>query len=282
VLLGRTATDNHVESGVAAALNDVGPESVTGISIVTPEGATIELSPDDGGWSANGYPADSTAIQSIWGGLEEASVESVVATNPANHARMGVGADSTWTVGFERDDGSTTILIGDTGPSFSTAYVRLPDEDAVVLVDGGMRGALARPLDRWRDRTIFTVDTSRVARIRVERGVGETVLERGPEGWTAGGEPARESTVQNLLGEAARFVASGFMDEETPRFEGNERHTVLEAADGTVLAEVRFYGNGTTQHAVVPANQSVFEIQNWKVDRLTPTRTLALPADPGG
>jgi len=282
LVLGGTGGTPAAESGVPEALAAVDAASLSSISIVTPRGDTIDLVRTGGRWSANGYPADTAAIARVRGALEEASVGSVVATNPDNHARMGVGADSTWTVAMEGGGATTTFLIGDTGPSFSTAYVRVVDEDPVVLVEGGLRGALARPLNDWRDRTIFRVDTARVTRIRVERDPGGTVIERGEDGWTIDGESARETTVQNLLREAVRFAGSGFKDPDAPLFEGNERRTVLEDAEGAVLAEVRFLGNGTTQHATVPGSEMVFEVQNWKADRLTPTRALALPPDPGG
>jgi Domain of unknown function (DUF4340) len=270
-------------AGVSDVLQDLGPATVTGITIQGPTGETTLMASDGDAWTVNGYPADGEALSRVWGALSEVEVGSIVATNPANHARMGVSSDSAWTVAFTTATGAHTILIGKSGSVFSTAYLRLPDQDEVVLITGDLRESLARPPGDWRDKTILTVDTTRIARIVVDRDGGDrTMLLRGDSTWTVAGAPVRQRTITDFMSEVAKITASGFLDEGTDVFTGNDRVLRVEDPEGATLAQIRFVGNGTTQHALLPEGDVIFEIPNWRVERLTPTSAMAKEPDTGG
>ena len=262
-------------SGVAGALEGVESDSVTGVVITGPAGESITLAKDGLDWTANGYAADTSALRRLWNALDGTEVSNVVATNPANHARMGVSADSAWQVEISSTAGVVNLLIGKSGRSFNSTYVRLPDEDEVVLVQGDLRSSVTRREIDWKDKTILSVDTSMVARVIVERQ-GETAqLVRGDSTWSVNGDPAKSTAISNLLRELDRLVATGFKPVADTTFSGNERRVRVEGTDGTTLAEVRFLGDGTTQHAVTPEGVVTFEIPNWRVDRVAPTLAVS-------
>jgi len=96
------------------------------------------------------------------------------------------------------------------------------------------------------------------------------------------GDPARASTVDDLLRELSSITGSGFKPEDTERFFENPRMLRVEGEDGEVLVEVAFFGDGTTLHAIGPLEGATFEIPDWRVDRLTPTPTLAREPPSGG
>lgn len=286
-------------SGVEALLNGLDPSDLTGLVIRAPGGETTTLTRSDDSWKANGHPADPDAILRIWGILSEVEVGGVAAANPINHARMGVLSDSAWTVVFQTDSGDRTLLIGHAGRVFGSSYVRLPEEDEVVLTTGDLRSSLARSETAWRDKTIALVDTTRIARIIVERHDGErTTILRGEVEWTVDGVATRPRTIADFMTEVAQIVASGFKTNADETLEDNERLLRVEDSQGTVLAQLRFLGNGTTQHAIlVPSEGSgtvsadapgtipvsiTFEIPSWRVERLTPTRALLEELDSGG
>lgn len=271
----RKGSGGAAESGVAAALGGMESAGVTGVSISGPGGESITLAREGADWTANDYPADSIALSRLWEALDGAEVGDVVATNPANHARMGVSSDSTWRLELRSAAGSAALLIGKTGRAYNSAYVRLPEEDEVVLAFGDLRSSVTRRENDWKDKTIVSVDTARVARVVVERQGETAALVRGDSAWTVNGDPAKSSSITNLLRELHRLVANGFKADSDTVFTGNERQLRVEDGEGALLAEVRFLGDGTTQHALVPNGTVTFEIPNWRVDRVAPTAAVA-------
>lgn len=283
--MGMAGGGSSFSAGVERVLEGLDPSTVTGFIIRSPTGesTTVTQATDASqvadAWEANGYPADRDAILRVWGALAELEVGGVVAMNPINHTRMGVSDTTAWTVVFQTTSGDRTVLVGKAGRSFATAYARLPEEDEVVLTSGDLRASLARPEADWRDKTIVVVDTTLIARIIVERDDGDrTTIQRDPDGWTVEGEAARPSAISAFMAEVARMTASGFKADSAESFENNERLLRVEDSRGEVLAQLRFLGNGTTQQAMVVGGSGsggvTFEIPNWRVERLTPTRTM--------
>ena len=132
------------DSGLAGVLGELDGEWLTRVELAGPE-ETIDLSKDGGVWTVNGFEADSAAIARFLRAVDEVEVGSVAATNPANHERMGVTAESAWTMTV---DGTTTVLLGNSGNRYRTFYARLPEADEVSLVEGDLRSAATRPLYR--------------------------------------------------------------------------------------------------------------------------------------
>ncbi|HSR43434.1 MAG TPA: DUF4340 domain-containing protein, partial [Longimicrobiales bacterium] len=170
---------------LARALEGLDQERVGRVVLAGPTD-TVALERADGSWTANGFETDSAAVARLWTALSEVEVGDLAAANPANHARLGVTADSAWSLGFHSGEGEelARILLGNRGPGMASAYARLPDDDEVFLLEGGLRGAAARETDHWRDKVIVQVDTSRVQRIDVSREGEAYALTRGDDGWT--------------------------------------------------------------------------------------------------
>ena len=162
LLQGGSGSGSIQASGrIAGFFDGMGPASVTEIRI-DHQGETGTLRSADAGWTANGYAGDEEAIDGLLSTLGGAVVGDLTATNPENHARMGVAADSAYTLTVVTGADERTLLVGKSGRRFGTAYVRLPDEDEVYLLDGDLRAQLGRDADAWRDRTIVAIDTALV------------------------------------------------------------------------------------------------------------------------
>ena len=267
--------------GVASALDGLDGSTVEAVQIDGPL-ANLSLVREGGAWTVNGFRADSSAVDRLWEALTDAEVGRVVATNPANHERMGVSADSAWTLSVTRAGGATsTVLIGKSGPTFPSAYARVADDDDVVVVSGDLRAAVARGVVQWRDKTVLQADTAAIARVVVEME-GETLaLERPEDVWMVDGEVAAAVAVGNLMSELNRLVASGFV-EDGPVAEGDLRRVTAFSGAGDLLLTVEISGTGSTRHARVPDNAVVFEIPVWRVDRFAPSRDTLLPAEDSG
>ena len=271
----------RADRDVAAALEGLDGSNVESVHIDGPL-ATLTLERSAGAWTVNGYPADSTAVERLWDALEGSEVAGVVATNPVNHDRLGVSADSAWTVELTRADGGTsTVLIGKSGPTYPSTYARLPDQDAVVVVSGDLRSAVARGLVAWRDKTVLRTDTAAVARIVIEADGGSHTLERPDSVWMVNGEVAAAVAVGNLVRELNRLVATGFVEDAPVAEENPARVTALNAA-GDTLSTVLLTGEESTRHARVPGNEVVFEIPSWRVERIAPNLEKLLPDEDRG
>lgn len=247
------------------------PDRVQELRFVQPDD-TIRLSRTDGVWSVNGHPADSARIARFWSDLAGARVTGPVARNPSNHPRLGVAADSaTRMVARTAEGEEVTLLVGESGPSRPSAYVRLPDRDPVHVVHADLRGAAAREADAWRDRTVVRVDTSRVRRLVLSRPEGDVTLDR-PDGlWVLDdGTPGDSAAVQGILGALAGLRATGFAPDTASLDAAGRTLVALDRAEDTLtvlsLAEMEPAG------ALLRARDdpTIYELTSYQVGRLFP------------
>jgi len=252
-------------------------EGVTqdGVDLVRLSGPSgdVTLSRVEGGWTADGFAADSATVQRLLSSLAEAEVGDLVAINPANHERMGVSADSAIVLELEATGRTRTVLVGNQGPRFETAYVRMPDEDEVYLLEGDLRVHLRRPLDDWRNKNIVRVDTSRVERLALERDGDRYVVIRGDSAWSFedGGE-VDQNRVRNVLAELRSVLAAGFLTEGDSLYGlAQAASAVAYADDGSVLAEVTLGAGEGERWARTPGDSIVYRISAFRAGRLVPT-----------
>ena len=267
---GGSATD---DSALAAAFEGMDGETLTRADLTGPRD-TIRLERTGDDWTVNGFQADSGAVARFLRALDEVTVGSVAATNPANHARLGVTTDSAWAV---TTDGGTTVLLGKPGNRFRTAYARLPDSDRVSLIEGDLRAAAARPLFDWRDKMILRADTAAISSIRVTR-YGETVTyERQDSSWTIGGgdagaddAEADATTVRNMLQELAGLRASGFAPQDADMPEESDRMVLALDGDGNEVAFLSLAEQEGNFLVSTPASPYIFQVPAFRADRIAP------------
>ena len=265
---------------LAGFFEGVTAEAVSEARILRPAD-TIALSRGGDGWRVNGFRADSGSVARFFQTLGDAEVGDLVATNPANHARMGVSADSARTLQLELAGATRSLLFGDEGPRPSTIYAREDGADQVYLVEGGLWSHLQRQLDDWRNRRMLAIDTSRVARIAIERGEDAFTLVRADSVWTfADGGATRAAQVRSILNElggglvASRFVA----DDDSLAALPAGGSTVAFSEEGDVLAEVTV-GEGSGDRWAMVAGDSVrYRLPSFRVDLIVPTLESVRPA----
>lgn len=234
---------------------------------------SVELRRVGSAWQADGFRADSATVARLMDSLRRMEVGDLVATNPANHQRMGVSADSALTFEVEVGGQKRTLLVGNQGPRFGTSYGRLPGEDDVYLLEGDLRVQVRRPLNDWRNKNIARVDTSRVARVEVERDGDAYTVVRGDSVWTLeGGGEADATQVRNILTELSTVLAAGFLTEADsvyalPRGGSN----VAYAADGQVLADITLGSGEGERWARAAGDSVVYRLSTFRVGRLAPT-----------
>jgi hypothetical protein len=260
------------------ALDRLRRDTLVAASITSPRGEKIEVKRDSTGWTVNGFKADSEAVDRLLRAAAEGRVLDQIARTRDNHSRLGVTQDSAWSVELRGLRSSVRALLGNSGREYSTAYMRLPDQDAVYEVGGNWRWALTRSLAEWRDKTVVRIDTARVQRVIVERDRERYELSRDSKGWKAGTQGVDSLRVRDLLSELARFEASGFAP-DTARFEGKERRRIVALGEkGDTLARIDFAGEGSgTWLARTRSKDDLFQVFAYRVDRVTPKRSEAVP-----
>ena len=281
LLSGRGGGGLAPDGSLASLFERLDETTVDAVRIVGPSQA-VALERSGGTWTVNGNPADSSAVTRLWSALSGAEVGGVVANNPANHERMGLSADSAWTVDFTlADGGMASVVVGKAGPIFPSGFVRLPDQDAVVVVSGDFRPTVMQSLTQWRDKTILRVDTAAVVSVVVETDEGIHLAERADTSWSVDGEPANVNTMRALLGELANLVAQGFV-EDGEALEEDPTRVIALGADADTLGIVVITGSSGTNHARTPGTATVFEISTLRATRLTPAIGALRAADSGG
>ena len=253
------------DSDLVAAFGSIDTESLSVVEIAGPTDA-LRLETDGDAWTVNGFEADSSAVARLLRAIDEVEVSAVAATNPANHARLGITADSAWAL----TAGGGTVLLGKAGNRFRTSYARLPDADVVSLIEGDLRSAAARPLFDWRNKVVLRADTAAVASIRVTRDGQEVLYERQDSVWTTNGDEADATTVRNILQELAGLRASGFapQDAEIPA----EPDRLVQAMDvaGNEVASVALVDEDGNFRVSTPASPYIIEIPTFRADRIAP------------
>jgi hypothetical protein len=186
---------------------------------------------------------------------------------------MGVDADTAASMEIEQDGATRRILVGLDGPRARTFYARMPDEDAVYLVQSGLRSYVFRQLDDWRNRRLLAIDTARVRRITVERDGERATVVRADSTWTfENGGAANARIVQNIMEQlggglvASRFVAETDSIGRLPP--GGT--TVAYAESGEQLAAVTV-GSGSGDRWGMAAGDSVrYRLPPFRVDLIVP------------
>ncbi|MGE0158309.1 MAG: DUF4340 domain-containing protein [Gemmatimonadales bacterium] len=235
---------------------------------------TVELRNVGGAWLVDGFRSDSGSVSRFFQTLRETEIVDVAATNPSNHGRMGVAADTAPSLEIDQGGATRRILVGLDGPRARTFYVRMPDEDVVYLAESGVRSYVFRGLDDWRNRRMLAIDTARVRRITVERDGESATVVRTDSTWTfANGDAANARTVQSILDQlggglvAARFVADTDSIGRLPA--GGT--TVAYAESGERLAAVTV-GSGSGDRWATAAGDSVrYRLPPFRVDLIVPT-----------
>lgn len=268
-----SGAETEITGPIAAFFEGATDSTLTAVRLAHPT-ASVELRRVDGSWVVNGFRSDSGAVARFFQTLGDTEVDGLAASNPSNHARMGVDADTSATLELEAGGSTRRLLVGLDGPRAGTIYARIPDEDAVYLLESGIRSYLYRGLDDWRNRRMLAIDTSQVRRITVQRDADSFALVRADSVWTfedGGATDTRQ--VQSLLNElggglvASRFIPPGDSIGALPQ--GGA--TVAYSAWGEQLAAVAV-GSGSGDRWATAAGDSVrYRIPSFRVDAIVPT-----------
>jgi hypothetical protein len=215
-------SDELVLSGLLPISQDV----VTKVTIASGEKQT-ELTKDGDVWRAENYPAFVPKLNQFWTAVSDIDGAQLVATNPANHARMGVDRENGNGIKVSFFLGPAIqeeFTVGTWSPNVGMCYLRRAGKDDVygIPCPAPAQNIFDPDLDGWRNPIIVSIPRTEIESILFEypneqflltvRG-GQWIVDSG-----AGVEnPADRSQVEFVLAAVELFFASGFVEESVAK-----------------------------------------------------------------
>lgn len=258
--------------------------SVDAITISRPAD-TIRLVRTGTDWTVNGLAAAPTVAADVVRAVADTAGRSeLVAESATTHQRLGVDSAQARRLEIRRgSDVLLTYLVGKRGSSWETAYVRRPDSDRVFQVRSRLVELVERSVDDWRDRRIVAVDPDSLTALEITRGRSTYRLEKGEAGWRfGGGAPVDSAAVASLLGQFRTLEAGGFAsaaEADSARFDAPDRRIRLTGPGGMVvtLAFDSIPAGFWVRRDTLP---TVYRLDGWTADRLTPSDSTLRPRPP--
>lgn len=250
---------------------------------------SVALEREGGDWritAPRAAPADSAAVANLLGDLRGLTFERVVTRSAERHGEYGVGAGGS-RVRMSWSDRTIVLRAGDRAGGTTGRYVRVGNEDRVVVAQGGVQ--INTDFASWRDRTLASVVPNRTDRIVVERPDGSYEAARASGGeWRVTSEEDDPGTADSTS--AARWIrrfspltADGLLPErsaETVR--GEATHEITIERSGARPVTVHFQQASDTV-AAVGSQDAVFFLRANRLDRLVPdAESLVSGAVPQG
>lgn len=226
---------------------------VDAISIIGQPG-TIELVREHGDWMLRqpvSARADTGTVDTLLGRLTTGQMQAIVAEEPATLDVYGLAPPRTTVTA---SGGGTPLAVVLVGSSSGETAVHMKDaaRSMVFTVDQSLVADLERAADSYRNRNVFTADTSTATRITVTRDGVARVFERTPAGTGAATpatwaqtSPAPMATPDKIGEFAARLptLRAESWEARVPRSASTLATIAVVASDGTTET-VRFVTDG--------------------------------------
>ena len=175
---------------VAPILSDVAVADVDRLIIADNLENEMTFARGEDGWvlpGADDFPLDSAKINDTLAKLAGMDTRRLVASNPANFARLEVKDDDfRRRIRLHAGDSSATLYLGGSGGA-NTVYIRRADENEVYLGSGLSSWELSTQVSTWLDANYVNVPVDDVLEITVQRADGSFTFRRDGESWTYAG-----------------------------------------------------------------------------------------------
>lgn len=172
---------------VEPIMGELTAADVEGITIADDLNNVMTFARGAEGWvlpNADDFPLDSDKVDEMLGKLEGLDTRRLVATNPANFARLEVKADDfRRSIELESAAGGQALYLGGSG-GVDTVYLRRADENEVYLGRGLNAWELSTQVSTWLDANYVNVPIDDVQSITVRNAQGTFTFLRAGEDWT--------------------------------------------------------------------------------------------------
>ncbi|GEM_PF-6936767 len=184
---------------------------------------TVEVRKTDGKWvvMVDGEPkeANQSLVEKRLKILVNLKGE-VVSKNPKNYERFGVTENSHRVIAYNGNQKLVELYLGNTGPTFSSTYVRNPEMKEVFLVKSYLKSPFTSSIEGWRERRIFLFKADSIVRLAYITGKDTLSAEREDTTWKFRGDT---SALKNAINTIRALSAMDFVDTLTPEQTGLDK-----------------------------------------------------------
>lgn len=246
----------------------------------------LTLRRGDGGWTVNGYRADSAAVSSFLALFGQEVPADLTAMNPSSHERLEVDeALGRRVLIFQEGDRSSELIVGKRGASFQNVYVRRPGQDRVYEVQANLSTHVDRALDDWRSKRVAFIEADSVGEVTIRRdGESMTIRRASDSTWTVNSAEADAAEVRRLLDLLAPLNAAGFpqpAQRDSVDFSDPDRDLVIRDRAQQVLLEMVMDSTGAGFWVRKTGDSVVYRLDRFRANQLTPADST-LRADSAG
>ena len=251
----------------------IAPEVIDRVTI-TSDTSEAELEKVAGVWLIGRDPAFMPKLEALWTATFDIDGAQLIAENPANHSRIGVGDEqgiyvAFWLGGFKQEE----FIVGKWSQDVRLCYLRRPQRDQVYGIPCPLTNIFDPDPKGWLNPIVVSIPRNEVEMIEFSYPGEEFVLRRVGRNWTidsgAGEEPAGIFAVNAVLSNMEVLVARDFADSDERQgldFAGPDGASVriTPVADSNFpTTRVRFLPRDETSfYAKTPDQATVFVIDN--------------------
>ena len=175
---------------VQPILSGVAVADVERLTIADDLDNAMTFARQDGGWvlpDADDFPLNSEKVDEILSKLASLDTRRLVASNPANFARLEVKEDDfRRRIELEGAETAKVLYLGGSG-GVDTVYVRRAEDNEVYLGRGFNSWELSTQVSTWLDASYVNVALDDVLEISVRNAEGSFTFLRDGENWTYDG-----------------------------------------------------------------------------------------------
>ncbi len=204
--------------------SSVTEDAITRLEIINGKD-TVEVRKTNGKWvvMVNGEPreANQSLIEKRLQILVNLKGE-VVSKNPKNYEKFGVTENAHRVIAYNGNKKLVELYLGNTGPTFSSTYVRNPEMKEVFLVKSYLKSPFTSNVEGWRERRIFLFKADSIVRLADISGKDTLFAEREDTTWKFNVK-GDTSALKNAINTIRALSAMDFEDTLSPEQTGLDK-----------------------------------------------------------
>ncbi len=176
---------------------------------------TVEVRKTNGKWyvMVNGEPKEASqeAVEKRLEILVNMKGE-VVSKNPQNFEKFGVTDKAERVIAYNGNRKLVELYLGNTGPTFTSTYVRNPEMKKVFLVKSYLKSPFTSEIIGWRERRIFRFKPGTIVKFTYVHGKDTLSAELKDSTWVFSKGKGDTSALKNALNAIRSLSAMDFED----------------------------------------------------------------------
>jgi Domain of unknown function (DUF4340) len=266
----------------AFALPALAQADVDSVSVIKGADSIVLTKQASTGWTVNGQRAAPAGVADLFRALRDSERPEIVAQDSSSYARLQVDSvNARWLRLYRGGKPALTLVLGGRGSEYQSVYLRRPGDAHVYLWRGSLASLVDRRADDWRDKRIAALEPDSITALDVARGKDHYTLQRAGKTWTLNGSAPDSGAVARYLERLKSITASGFAtpkEVDSTRSVRPARRLTVRGGRGVRLSLA--FDSTASGYFVRGAGATVYRMNNWDVDGLTPTSQSLKPATP--